>query len=60
MAVTSGRTSLASETSTLRVGDIAPDFALKGHRGGETVRLSDFRGSKSVVIAFYVLDWTGV
>ena len=60
MAVKSGRTSVASETSTLKVGDTAPDFELPGHRGGEKVRLSDFRGKKNVVLVFYPLDWTPV
>ena len=60
MAVTAGRTSVASETSTLKVGDMAPDFALPSHRGDETVRLSDFRGKKNVILVFYPLDWTPV
>lgn len=60
MAVNVGRTSKASETTTLKVGDMAPDFELPGHRGGETVRLSDFRGKKNVVLVFYPLDWTPV
>lgn len=44
---------------SLQVGDTAPDFELKSHAGG-TVKLSDFRGSKNVFIAFYPLDWTPV
>lgn len=60
MAVTTGRTSMASKTSTLKVGDKAPDFALPGHRGQETFKLSDYRGKKNVVIVFYPLDWTPV
>jgi len=43
----------------LKVGDKAPDFALPSHIGGK-VRLSDYRGSKNVLIAFYPLDWTPV
>lgn len=60
MAVTAGRKSVASKTRTLNVGDAAPDFELPGHRGGEKVKLSDYRGKKNVVIAFYPLDWTPV
>ena len=43
----------------LNVGDEAPDFELASHLGNK-VKLSDFRGDKNVVIAFYPLDWTGV
>lgn len=60
MAVTFGRTSTASETRTLKVGDPAPDFELPGHRGGEKFKLSDMRGRKNVVLVFYPLDWTPV
>ena len=42
----------------LKVGDTAPDFALTDTEG-QTVRLSDFRGKKNVVLAFYVLAFTG-
>ena len=58
--VSFGRTSVAEETQTLKVGDQAPDFELPGHRGGEKVRLSSFHGQKNVVIVFYPLDWTPV
>ena len=60
VSIPRGRTSLAAETATLRVGDVAPDFELPGHTGDKPVRLSDFRGAKNVVLAFYPLDWTGV
>ena len=35
----------------LKVGDVAPDFAVKDHNG-RTVRLSDFKG-RSTVLWFY-------
>lgn len=40
-----------SETKTLRVGDVAPDFSLRTG-SGETWRLVDFRDKKNVVLAF--------
>ena len=44
--------------TTLRVGDAAPDFTLPS-TAGEKVKLSDFKGKKNVVLAFYVLAFTG-
>lgn len=43
----------------VKVGDMAPDFTLPSHNGGR-VTLSQFRGTKHVVLAFYPLDWTPV
>jgi len=42
----------------LKVGDAAPEFSLRDTEGKE-VKLSDFRGKKNVVLAFYVLAFTG-
>ena len=42
----------------LKVGDRAPDFTLTDTEG-QKVSLSDFRGKKNVVLAFYVLAFTG-
>ncbi len=42
----------------LRVGDKAPEFTLRDHTR-KTVTLADFRGKKNVVLAFYVLAFTG-
>jgi len=41
------------------VGETAPDFTLKDQDGKE-VRLSDFRGRKNVVLAFFPLAFTPV
>jgi cytochrome oxidase Cu insertion factor (SCO1/SenC/PrrC family) len=44
--------------TNLKVGDVAPDFTLLSDKW-EKVKLSDFRGKKNVVLAFYVLAFTG-
>ena len=41
------------------VGQMAPDFTLKS-QDGRMVRLSDYRGRKNVVLAFFPLAWTPV
>ncbi|GGJ12311.1 peroxiredoxin [Streptomyces brasiliensis] len=43
----------------IQVGDTAPDFELKDNHG-RTVKLSDFRGDKNVVLLFYPFAFTGV
>jgi peroxiredoxin len=43
----------------LQAGEPAPDFELRSHKGG-TVKLSDFRGGKNVVLAFHPLAFTPV
>ena len=50
--------------TTLKVGQAAPDFTLPstivGADGrGVRYKLSDFKGKKNVVLAFYVLAFTG-
>ena len=42
----------------LKVGQSAPDFTLPD-TGGQRIKLSDFKGKKNVVLAFYVLAFTG-
>ena len=42
----------------LKVGQAAPDFTLTDTTG-KPVKLSDFKGQKNVVLAFYVLAFTG-
>ncbi|EFH88502.1 redoxin domain-containing protein [Ktedonobacter racemifer] len=48
-----------TETKTLKVGDVAPDFTLKTE-GKEDWRLSDFRGKKNVVLAFVPFAFSSV
>jgi len=47
--------------AALKVGDHAPDFELAGVVGDrrKTFKLSDYRG-KTIVLVFYVLDWSPV
>jgi peroxiredoxin len=42
----------------LKVGDEAPDFTLPSTTG-QPVKLSDFRGKKNVVLAFFPAAFTG-
>jgi peroxiredoxin len=44
-----------------KVGDTAPDFALHYFDGNslKEVKLSDYRGKKNVIVAFYVFAFTG-
>lgn len=45
---------------TVEAGREAPEFSLPSKPGEEPVRLSDFRGKKSVVLLFFPLAWTSV
>ena len=44
-----------------KVGDVAPDFTLQYFDGKDRkdVSLSQYRGKKNVVLAFYVFAFTG-
>jgi peroxiredoxin len=41
----------------IRIGDPVPDFRLPA-TGNRDVGLSDFRGKRHVVLAFYPFDWS--
>lgn len=49
---------LAAQAATLSVGQKAPDFTLPD-QFGQPVSLGQFLGKKNVVLAFYVLAFTG-
>jgi cytochrome oxidase Cu insertion factor (SCO1/SenC/PrrC family) len=48
----------AAPKTNLKVGQRAPDFTLRA-TDGKTYKLSDFKGQKNVVLAIYVLAFTG-
>jgi peroxiredoxin len=43
----------------IKVGAAAPDFTLKD-QDQKDVKLSDYKGQKNVMLAFYPLDWSPV
>ena len=45
--------------ATLEIGQMAPEFKLKG-RGGQAVTLSEFRGNQNVLLAFFPLAFSPV
>jgi thioredoxin-dependent peroxiredoxin len=49
---------LLASAAELKVGDPAPNFELKGS-DGKTYKLSDFKGKKPVVIAWFPKAFTG-
>ena len=48
----------ALANASLKIGDMAPDFQLMGS-DGKTYSLSQFKGKKPVVIAFFPKAFTG-
>ncbi len=56
--VTASAQNTAPPKTHLKVGDEAPDFTLRA-TNGQTVKLSDFRGKKAVVLAFFPAAFTG-
>jgi len=52
-----GRTKIATETKTLKIGAPAPDFTLRAH-DGRTMTLSALRGQR-VVVAFMAFAFSG-
>lgn len=45
---------------SVKVGDVAPDFELMTQDHTKKVKLSDYRGKKSVVLLFYPMDFSPV
>jgi hypothetical protein len=66
LALASAGTSVAqakapADGTMPKVGDVAPDFTLKYFDGNDLkdVSLSQYRGKKNVVLAFYIFAFTG-
>jgi peroxiredoxin len=57
MILTLSLAGLSGTAAALEVGDKAPDFDLPSTKGGN-LKLSSLAGKKSLVIQFYVLDFT--
>jgi hypothetical protein len=58
------RTAPPAPHTNLKVGQAAPDFTLPSSISGPdgrkvSYKLSDFKGKKNVVLAFYVFAFTG-
>jgi len=51
-----GRDLPGTDLERVRVGDLAPDFALAS-LDGPTVTLSDFRDNRNVILVFYRGYW---
>jgi len=60
-APASAQTSNKEGSGMPKAGDVAPDFTLKYFDDGnlKDVKLSDYRGKKNVVLAFYIFAFTG-
>ena len=48
---------MSTTTATPEIGQLAPDFKLKGP-GAQAVTLSEYRGQKNVVLVFYPLAFS--
>lgn len=62
LAMTAGLFAQNKEASSMpKVGDVAPEFKLNYFDGNDLkeVKLSDYKGKKNVVLAFYIFAFTG-
>ena len=57
LATLAGPAIAAAATAELKVGDVAPDFKLQAS-DGKTYQLSDFKGKKAVVVAWFPKAFT--
>ena len=59
LAATLSAQQTAPPKTNLKVGDTAPDFSLPNTAGKEPIKLSSFRGKKTVVLNFFPAAFTG-
>jgi peroxiredoxin len=61
LAIPAVAQNVTPQKTTLKVGDVAPDFTIsaKANTGGKDIKLSDFRGKKNVILAFFPAAFTG-
>ena len=65
VAVLTAATALSQNVTppktNLKVGDVAPDFSISANNSSThaAVKLSDFRGKKNVILAFFPAAFTG-
>jgi peroxiredoxin len=61
VCATSALAQTAPPKTTLKVGDMAPDFTVAAGNTSNrvAVKLSDFRGKKNVILAFFPAAFTG-
>ena len=57
LVATLAGSAMAKGSADLKVGDMAPDFALQG-TDGKTHKLSDYRGKQAVVVAWFPRAFT--
>ena len=60
-AAAQGKPAESSSMTMPKVGQMAPDFTLKYFDGNDLkdVSLSQYRGKKNVVVAFFIFAFTG-
>ena len=60
-AATAVSQNVAPSKTQLKVGDVAPDFSILANNTSNhaAVKLSDFRGKKNVILAFFPAAFTG-
>lgn len=51
----------APQHTNLKEGEMAPDFTISGrmNTSGKDIKLSDYRGKKNVILAFFPAAFTG-